>query len=234
MFILILGLGRTGKHLSQLLLASNHQVAGTTRSQSKAKEFSNAGIIPYRWSASDGTSALPDADAVICAFPPTDTYPIQLAALGVRYPKTPIIQISSTSVFSDNQGQVDEATPAQGKRLLIEAENEVLALELGRVVRAGGLYDENSHPVNFIAGKKQLTDAPVNLIHRQDLAEILNDVVSGKITEKVVHAVNPEHPLKSDYYKRKALERGLEIPEFVTSSQNKEVTTKLHRQWRPL
>lgn len=234
MFILILGLGRTGKHLSQLLLASNHQVAGTTRSESKAKEFSNDGIIPYRWSASDGTSALPDADAVVCAFPPTDTYPIQLAALGVRYPKTPIIQISSTSVFSDDQGCVDEATPPQGKRLLIEAENEVLSLELGRVIRAGGLYDEETHPVEFIAGKKQLIDAPVNLIHRQDLAEILNHMVSGKITDKLVHAVNPDHPLKSEYYKKKALERGLEEPKFQSSSQNKKVATKLIRQWRSL
>jgi len=234
MFILILGLGRTGKHLGQLLLTSGHQVAGTTRSQSKAEEFRNDGIIPYRWSASDGTSALPDADVVVCAFPPTDTYPIQLAALGVRYPKTQIIQISSTSVFDDNQSEINEATPPQGKRLLVEAENEVLSLELGRVIRAGGLYDEDSHPVQFIAGKKDLVDAPVNLIHREDLAEIISDMVNGNITDKLVHAVNPDHPLKSEYYKRKALERGLEVPEFQSSSQNKRVATKLTRQWRTL
>lgn len=234
MFILILGLGRTGKYLSQLLLASGHQVAGTTRSEAKAKEFQADGIIPYRWSASDGTSALPTADIVVCAFPPTETYSIQLAALGVRYPNTPIIQISSTSVFGDQQELVNEASPTHGKSLLIEAENEVLALAEGRVIRAGGLYDEENHPVKFVAGKKDLTDGPVNLIHREDLAEIIKEMIDGSIKGKVIHAVNPQHPKKSEYYKRKALDRGLEVPEFKTLTTNKIVTTALTRQWRSL
>ena len=143
MFILILGLGRTGQNLAEIAIRSGHQVAGTTRKANPI--LTKMGVIPILWASEDGTQTLPDADRVICAFPPTDHYPVQLAALFSRFPQTPIIQISSTGVFGKNEGVVDEETiPIANdarSNLLLEAEKEVLKQSNGYIVRAAGLYD---------------------------------------------------------------------------------------------
>lgn len=241
MFILILGLGRTGNHLSQLLKAQDFQVAGTTRSEEKAREMSALGVIPVRWDSKNGTANLPDADVIVCAFPPNEFYAIQMTALAMRYPSNRIIQISTTSVFGKNQGRVDEDTrplpDSASQQTLLEAEDIILKHPLGQVIRAGGLYDDDSHPINFLAGKENINDpmAPVNLIHREDLAEILFDVVTHKINERIVHAVNPHHPPKAEYYTRKAQEKNLAPPLFSSIQEtNKEITTSLTRKWRTL
>lgn len=241
MFILILGLGRTGNHLGQLLLDNGYQVAGTTRDEAKAKEMSHLGIIPVRWDNKDGTANLPESDIIVCSFPPGELYAVQMTALAERYPTSKIIQISSTGVFGKMQEVVTENTKpvpdSPSGEVLAEAENVILEHTYGQVVRAGGLYDETSHPVSFLSGKKDIKDgkAPVNLIHRRDLAEIIFEMIEQKITQKIVHAVNPEHPTKSEYYTKKAQELGLEPPHFsLIQETNKEIQTSLSRPWRSL
>tara|TARA_R100000656_G_C3946805_1_gene127681 strand:+ start:512 stop:1282 length:771 start_codon:yes stop_codon:yes gene_type:complete len=239
MFVLILGLGRTGRHLSALLKNQGHQVAGTTTRADP--ELAKKGVIPIIWSSGHGTQALPDADCIVCAFPPNDFYPVQLAALVMRYPNKRIIQISSTGVFGANQGKIDESTHpianCPRSQLLLEAEMEILKHPTGQIVRAGGLYDEENHPISFLAGKKEIKNplGKINLIHRQDLAEIIFDLIVSNQEHKITHAVNPEHPTREEYYLTKAKEFDLATPEFEKlTSESKEVKTRLQRQWRKL
>lgn len=241
MFVLILGLGRTGLHLAKHLIMASHQVAGTTRAPNK--DLVGRGVIPIIWSSSHGTQALPEADYVVCAFPPTDTYPIQLAALIARYHATPIIQISSTGVFAGNQGIINEAslpiTSSSRSLLLYEAEQYVLTHPLGQVVRAGGLYDEKNHPVHFLSGKKEIKGphSKVNLVHREDLSEIIFNLITTNESNRITHAVHPDHPTKLDYYTRKAQEYNIEAPSFdfeCDTELDKTVTSRLKREWRSL
>jgi len=241
MFIIILGLGRTGNYLGQLLTQSGYQVAGTTRDENKAKEMSDLGIIPVRWDSKNGTANLPEADVVVCAFPPNELYAVQMEALKMRYPSSRIIQISSTSVFGKDQGEVSEnirpKPDSSHQDVLLQAEDAILTHPLGQVVRAGGLYDDHQHPVQFLSGRENIADpqAPVNLIHRQDLAEILFDMIEQKINERIIHAVNPNHPLKQDYYTKKAQDLGLKPPLFSQIQEtNKKILSSLKRTWRKL
>lgn len=239
MFILILGLGRTGQNLAEIAIKSGHQVAGTTRKANH--ELTQLGVIPIIWSSADGTQALPDADRVICAFPPTDHYPVQLASLFSRYPKTPVIQISSTGVFGQNEGIVDEKTTPLANdprsNLLLEAEKEVLKQSNGHIVRAAGLYDEKNHPIHFIAGKINIKNptGSINLVHRVDLAEILFELLLKDEIPQITHAVHPDHPKREEYYKEKAKEFNLAEPHFENMDGiDKVVTSQLQRSWRDL
>ena len=239
MFVLILGLGRTGRHLASLLLEQGHQVAGTTTQADP--ELVKAGIIPVIWKSEFGTQALPEADCIVCAFPPNDFYPVQLAALVKRYPSSKIIQISSTGVFGANEGIIDESTQPMAScarsQLLLEAELEILKHPTGQIVRAGGLYDEQNHPVKFLAGKSGIKDpaGKVNLIHREDLAEIIFELIGSNEHHKVTHAVNPSHPERAAYYRAKASEFGLQLPEFdLETNSRKEIGSRLIRSWREL
>lgn len=238
MFILILGLGRTGGYLASKLVAQGHHVIGTSRTPNPKNL---PGIEMVHWQSEMGTMDLPEADVVISAFPPTETYSMQLAALRLRYPEKMIIHISSTAVFAPDQGVVHEYTrpvplDARGK-LLLEAEDIILQHPLGRVVRAGGLYDETSHPVHSLVNK-EVGDpkAYVNLVHRHDVADILFQMVSGEIDKRIVHAVHPEHPTKEEFYTEKAKALGLPAPKFVSAQRqgNRIVMSSLERSWRPL
>lgn len=239
MFILILGLGRTGQYLAEIAIKSGHQVAGTTTKVNP--KLAAMGVIPIVWTSADGTQTLPDADRIICAFPPNDYYPVQLAALFSRYQTAPIIQISSTGVFGKNQGLISEETLPEANdarsNLLLEAEKEVLKQANGHVVRAAGLYDEEYHPIHFICGKKNIKnpDGSINLVHRKDLAEILFDLLSLEEIPKITHAVHPHHPNREKYYQSKARELNLDEPIFEKSfDADKIVTSRLKRQWRDL
>lgn len=238
MVILILGLGRTGGYLARRLVANEHQVIGTSQSPNP-KDL--PGIQMIHWKSENGTVDLPDADIVICAFPPTETYPLQLAALRLRYPDRQIIHISSTGVFAKDQGDVHEYTrPVPTDRrgsLLLEAEDIILQHALGRIVRAGGLYDDQSHPVQSLSDKDvEDPSAPINLVHRYDVADIIYDVIDGKIEQRIVHAVHPEHPNKEDFYTQKAKALGLPVPNFIDglNQGNRVVISSLERKWRPL
>ncbi len=239
MFILILGLGRTGKNLAKLALADSHQVAGTT--QKPDQKLLDLGVIPIIWSSKDGTQSLPDADRVICAFPPSDLYPVQLAALFSRYPTTPIVQISSTGVFGANTGLISEETQpiANDARsnLLYQAEIEVANQPNGHIVRAAGLYDDDNHPIHFISGKKDIKNPKgnINLVHREDLAEIIYQLILQESIAKITHAVNPHHPSREEYYQGKAKKLNLPIPLFKDDEKvEKVITSRLKRNWRDL
>ncbi len=239
MFILILGLGRTGKNLAKLALADGHHVAGTT--QKPDQNLLDMGVIPIIWSSKDGTHCLPDADRVVCAFPPTDLYPVQLAALFSRYPTTPIIQISSSGVFGRNIGLITEETqpiPNDSRsNLLYQAEIEVLTQPNGYIVRAAGLYDDENHPIHFISGKKNIKnpDGNINLVHREDLAEIIYEIILEDQPEKITHAANPNHPTRKEYYEEKAKHLNLPPPEFSNEQKvEKIITSRLQKNWREL
>ncbi len=239
MFILILGLGRTGGYLASKLVAHGHQVIGTSRAPSPKNL---PGIKMVHWQSENGTMDLPDADCVICAFPPSPTYPLQIAALRLRYHDKQIIQISSTGVFAKNQGTVHEYTrPTPDDKmgiLLLEAEDIILQHPFGRLIRAAGLYDDHGHPVEFLARQTSVDDptGPINLVHRHDVADIIFDMISGKIEQRIVHAVHPEHPPRQEYYLEKARELGVATPSFRASEvrYNRIVATSLQRSWRPL
>jgi len=133
-----------------------------------------------------------------------------------------VIFISSTSVYGDDQGTVTEKdTPKpenEAGRQLKQVEQLFFAAGFNAtVVRFGGLYGGSRQPVRYLAGRENLSgsNAPVNLIHRDDCINILSQIILKNSFGHIFNAVHPDHPTKEVYYTQKARELGLTPPHFA-------------------
>lgn len=240
--ISILGCGWLGFPLALSLKRKGYFSKGSTTSKEKLAILSEHGIEPYLIHLTENTiggkidSFLAGSQTLIINVPPgmrgqnAPPFSKKIKAL-IPFIETSevkqVLFVSSTSVFSDIQGKVDEGTPPQpdsasGKELF-KAEQLLMKNDFFKttVVRFGGLLGEDRHPVHFLAGKEGLSggDAPVNLIHRVDCIGIIEAIIENQFWGKIVHGVAPEHPLKKEYYTKIALEKNLIPPDFKTENK---------------
>lgn len=235
--ISILGCGWLGFSLAISLQRKGFSIKGSTTSNDKIPFLKNEKIDPYLISLTENTvvgnidSFLEGSQTLLINVPPgmkgQNAFPFskKIQALIPLIEKSSIKQllfVSSTSVFNDFQGQVNEDTLPQpdtdsGKELL---KTEQLLLKNDSfettIVRFGGLIGEDRHPVNFLAGRVNLSggEAPVNLIHRADCMGIIEAIIENQFWGKILHGVSPQHPSKKVYYTEKALQKNLIPPDF--------------------
>lgn len=235
--ISILGCGWLGFPLAISLKRKGFSIKGSTTSKDKIPFLKKEKIDPYLISLTENTivgeidSFLDGSQTLLLNVPPgmrgqnATPFIKKIQALIPRIEKSSIKQllfVSSTSVFNDFQGKVDEDTipipvTVSGKELL-KAEQLLSKNDSFKttIVRFGGLIGEDRHPLNFLAGRVNLSggEAPVNLIHRADCIGIIEAIIENKFWGKIVHAVSPQHPSKKVYYTEKALENNLNPPDF--------------------
>ena len=239
MKISILGCGWLGQPLALNLLESNHQVKGSTTTQSKITKLKKAGIDPYLIELNPelkckDCESFWDSDVLVLNIPPgrgrdniTDYHSAQIQAVIDRLGSSPINQVvfvSSTSVYPELPGVVVETDAIEGKagrdsgNALIEAE-KMLAQEKSfetTVLRFGGLYGYDRHPAKYLSGKENLDKAraPINLIHQDDCIQIIKKIIEDNITGEVFNAVADGHPPRELYYTEAAKAMDLEPPTF--------------------
>lgn len=235
--ISILGCGWLGFPLAISLQRKGFSIKGSTTSKDKISVLKNADIDPYLIGLNENSvvgdidSFLEGSQTLLINVPPgmrgQNAFPFseKIETLIPWVEKSSIKQllfVSSTSVFNDFQGEVDEYTLPQpdtnsGKELL-KTEQLLLKNNVFKttIVRFGGLIGEDRRPVNFLAGREGLSggEAPVNLIHLTDCIGIIEAIIENEYWGKIVHGVSPEHPLKKIYYTKKALENNLIPPVF--------------------
>jgi nucleoside-diphosphate-sugar epimerase len=176
-----------------------------------------------------GLRSDPDADFVS-----------QIALLSLASKKAQIPQrvfVSSTSVFGPSQGRVTEHsnprpdTPT-GKQLL-EAESKLLSEDwtTTQVLRPGGLLGPDRHPVRSLSGRTFPSggNQRVNLVEQADVLTALQLLISQPESKGVFHAVYPDHPVKREYYQKKAGELGIPSPKYLDPAgppEGKEVVSQ--------
>jgi nucleoside-diphosphate-sugar epimerase len=146
-----------------------------------------------------------------------------------------IIFVSSTSVYSGYNLSTDFASEEKYKvteDTIAIPENEsgiqLLASEKvfqanknfkTTVIRFGGLIGEDRNPIRVLAGRKNIENpnAPINFIHQRDCIGIIEKIIELDIWNETFNGVAPFHPTRKDYYTKKAINFGLEIPEFNES-----------------
>ncbi|MDX1671308.1 MAG: SDR family oxidoreductase [Balneolaceae bacterium] len=239
MKISILGCGWLGTPLAESLLEQGHSVKGSTTTPDKLGTLREKGIDPYLIELDpelycDSCEAFWDADLLILNIPPgrgkedvVEYHTSQIRSVIPPLENSPIdhlIFISSTSVYPDRSGIMDESDAVAGKagrpsgEALLTTESLLMqsnAFET-TVLRFGGLYGHGRHPVHHLAGREGLDNAkaPVNLIHRDDCIAIIEEVIDRQIGGEVFNAVSDGHPPRSQFYKAAAEEFGLEPPKF--------------------
>ncbi len=203
--ILIAGLGDLGTGLAERLLADGHRVSGIRRGQDAP-----AGVDLYSQDLLDGAQLLPpdQVDLAVVIMTPSEyneegylkayvRAPLNLLdALAARQPLPPVLFVSSTAVFGDVDGDVDETTPPRPSRyngkVVLAAEQEISARALATVVRFSGIYGPGrrrllSKVEKLMRGEEALPEpAWSNRIHRDDCVGLLHTLAGQWLAGETV------------------------------------------------
>ncbi len=231
-----MGCGWFGMHFAGALVARGHQVKGSTTSESKLPVLAEQGIEPFlvhiRSEKLSVTPSFFHCDVLVITIPPrasvtpAEEYQAiiaRIASLAKQYNVPNVIFISSTAVFSDLNGHVQEETlptpeSNSGKTLL--SVEHILQAETAfttTIVRFGGLVGPGRDPGRFFAGKKDVANGqgPINLIHQEDCTGLCQAILDTKAFGGIVHGCAPDHPSRQAFYQKASIRAGLNEPTFV-------------------
>jgi nucleoside-diphosphate-sugar epimerase len=219
--ISIMGCGWMGLPLAIDLIFRGFKINGSTTSIDKLDLLKSNSIAPFLVQLEENDrnnlSAFLNADLLIINVPPgrnkdyVNDYNIKMQDLAKAVSNScikKIIFISSTSVYEEYNGLVDEETKSLSNsdsgRRMIEAENifkSLINIET-TIIRMAGLIGPKRHPGRFFAGKENIPDgmAPINLIHLDDCIGIIAHVINNDLWNQTFNGAAPSHPLKMDFY----------------------------------
>ena len=235
----ILGAGWLGWPLAKILVKNGCSVNASTTSADKLNSLKVDGINPFLIELlptepkGEAIASFLDVDILMINIPPgrrdpnvQNNFPKKiksLISLAEKAGVTRCIFVSSTSVYSDEQGRVDEATipvptTNSGKALwTVEKYLQSLPYFKTTIIRPGGLVGGDRLAGRFLAGKKNIPNgnAPVNMIHRTDLIQIILKIIEQEIFGLTFHCVADQSPTRRNFYTQQAEKHGFEIPEFL-------------------
>lgn len=228
--LLIIGCGWLGKKLGRRLSSQNMKVYGTTRSESNFAELSDHGIEPVKLDlpvSSVSDIQIPDVQTAVISISPgrggdRDEYVTCIEQLSKILSERNVqtLMYSSTSVYGNLTGKVaeqDMEPDLQNSNAITAAEGALLKYSPDAVIlRLCGLYGEDRHPARYLAGRKQVKegDAPVNLIHREDVIRATELVITNQVKGEIFNVCSDCHPAKNVIYPKIARSLGLEEPTF--------------------
>jgi nucleoside-diphosphate-sugar epimerase len=235
--ISILGCGWLGLPLAKALLKKSFAVKGSTTTFDKLETLKKEGINPYQVALGGSPSAeamqnfLAGSEVLIINIPPSimtagsDNYPAKMQQLvphiinaGIQK----VLFVSATSVYADEDKEVAETTPAkpdtESGRQILDAEKVLQDNPNFKttVLRLGGLFGEDRHPIKYLAGRENIANpnAPINLIHLDDCIGISLAIIDKQAWGDIFNGVMPSHPTREDYYCEQARIMGLPLPKF--------------------
>ena len=234
MTVSILGCGWLGLPLAKDLV-NDYQVKGSTTNEQKIKILQSDGIQPFiievsQESVKGDVQAFLDTDLLFMNIPPQrkesnveQAYPNKIeqiiSNLNSRTQK--IVFISSTSVYNDINGDVDEGINEEPEkksgRAILKAEEIIQSSGKDWIIlRMAGLIGPNRDPSKWFAGKSDIPNglAPVNLVHLDDCIEISKQIISSDVKNQIFNVCADSHPTKKDYYTSQTKRLGLELPQF--------------------
>lgn len=235
--IAVLGCGWLGLPLASQLKKDGFFVKGSTTQVSKLQEIAAHHIDPYIVQLNpkivgDDIHLFLDVDLLIINIPPgrsteeASLYQEMMENLAKAIQSAPIkriIFISSTSVYPETNGSVNENsgtdTSASGLRM-VNAEKVFKKLQNIKttIIRMAGLIGPERDPGRFFGGKKDIPNglAPVNLIHLDDCIGIIQHVIRQEIWDETINAAAPSHPTKKDFYTLASEKFNGSIADFLT------------------
>ncbi len=218
--IAVIGCGKLGLPLCELLQSLGHQVATTSTNPEKVKTL-NEKFKTFYFSLLDNLpEELLTADIVLYTIPPIKFDYIEHFFNQYSSDKK-IIFISSISVYGKNQGDVTETSPfhpATQNALTLRQSEEYLKKKFKNVsiVRLGGLFDDLRNPVHALAGKTGLKSGKelLHLVHRDDCIDVMGKIVQLDLIGEDFNLVNDLRVEKRIYYTELAQKLGLIPPQF--------------------
>ena len=237
--VAVVGCGWLGLTLAKRLLSSGWEVNGSKTTPEGAAALRSDGIHGFPLKL-DPVGNIPEdlfeVDYAIINIPPSrrpdvESYHLTqmnhlLSAVKASRVKQ-VILVSSTSVYPE-LGRVvteeDVAPPTKPSgRVLREVEAAWLAEPAFQctVLRLAGLIGADRKPGRFLSGRRSLKngDAPVNLIARKDVHNIIEAFLAKGCPNDIFNACADDHPLRRDYYRMASEKAGLPEPQFEPASE---------------
>ena len=236
MKISILGCGWLGLPLGKYLVEREHEVKGSTTSESKFPLLQKVGITPYllQFSPAVEGEELSDflqSEVLIICIPPRagkygeDYHIQQIQSLKAAFATSAIkniVYISSTSVYPDLNKEVNENNIVNENSALIKVENILKTLEniQTTILRCGGLMGYERIGAKYFAGKRINTgQTPVNYVHQDDVVAIITMILEKGFWQETFNVVSPKHPLREEVFLKNCVDFGFEKPIFEEATE---------------
>ena len=219
----ILGCGWLGIPLAIHLLKNGSKLKGSTTSINKLEILSSMNIEPYLINLDTIEASLDldkflDSEILIVAVSSRNVNWFQnLIASIEKSSIQKVVFISSTSVYSNSASPITEESEVISSPLVeIEKLFQNNSKFNTTVIRFGGLIGYDRKPGNFHSVGKKIDnpDGFVNMIHRDDCIQIIEQIITKNIWGEVLNACADTHPIRRDFYSKAAIILGRITPEF--------------------
>ncbi|MGB1299310.1 MAG: NAD-dependent epimerase/dehydratase family protein [Psychrobium sp.] len=232
--ILIIGSGWLGLPLAKSLIQQGHQVTTTTTNLDKV----STSDVPMQLLNTDDNNSLAavnnDFDVMIITIPPNRKVPESyfpqlniLQQLAITKGISKVLFTSSTSVWGNYEGIVDEDTPrqpvTQSAQAMVKFETALHQEEAfnATTIHLAGLIGNDRNPGRFLAGKTDVANAsaPVNLVAKEDVIGMICQIIRLDYWQQSLIACAPTHPTRQEFYTTAAQTLGLTPPQFSNQEQ---------------
>ncbi len=198
-------------------------------SRSQKPQFELGGQAPL-------PSAILNSHAIYIMVPPRSPgYLEGLKTLSEKLPPTTlVILVSSTGVYGQSTGNLDEEIVPELKNernhKLWLAEETIRNLQRSTIIRSAGQIGPERYPALSLIEKEILINgnARANIIHSIDLCRILELPLITNFEGKTINAVSPYHPYKKDFYRDQAQSLGLKPPIFREGDYEEKIISSIH------
>lgn len=223
--IALLGSGWLGLPLARHFHQQGKRVVASTRQLMRFPEIEAAGAIPFLIDIdhyNDRSAFLNSRILIInitCKNIDSFQYFIDQIESGLV---EKVLLVSSSSVYQNVQRAVSEDEGAENPESLLFQIEQLFRQNKGfktTVLRCSGLIDSRRHPGRFFRHGKQVQqpDAPVNLVHLDDVIGIIDEIIRQQIWGEVFNAAADNHPSKRTFYSHARALLGQPPPDFADS-----------------
>lgn len=242
----IIGLGWLGLPLADLFIQKGYSVAGTTTCAEKLAKIRNTSLTVNQFNLyADLPDSLPEDyfkdSALVLNIPPgrknfqSQEYRSKMLALidyAMQAQLKQIVFISTTSVYGDTRGTINNNTPlaplTESAKAHVAIERHLMSHypERACVIRPSGLVGPNHsltnlaqdyrHPIYSLSKKEYLDSGtnPVNLVHQSDLLTAIAVAVDKGIVDTRLNLSSTSHSSRREYYTWCAKQLNLPAPNF--------------------
>ena len=206
--ISILGSGWLGLPLIRHFTSRHLKVAGSTRQLSRFPQIEAVGGIAFLIDIDKQNhwAAFFQAETMVINITSKNLQGFQnlvkqIAESAVKQ----VLLVSSSSVYQNLQRVVIEDEGAENPDSVLFQIEQLFQRQRSfktTVLRCSGLIDARRHPGNFFRHGRQVQqpDAPVNLIHLDDVIGIIDAIIRQQAWGQVFNASADTHPSKRQFY----------------------------------
>lgn len=231
----IFGAGWLGKSLALHLQDNDFNVKVSVSSIEKKEQLLNQQLNAFVIKVTEDDlqgdeDFFEKVDVLLVSLPPVDVSIFEmLIKIIPKYAIKKVILFSSTGIYTDCEGIVNEDTSLQKHLSKVHHLKAIEDLFLNEnafnttVLRLGGLVGADRNPVYHLAKKEVIANAnePVNLVDKAQVLQTIFQLLNLPFNTTVFNVVSNNHQTKKDYYTQAAKGLNVILPPFLATPKPK-------------